>query len=129
MDVFEERLNKMDTTDLEANREKSEAAAVLQEVFNEEAEMETLGELEDRYGDQRPAVRRRGWPKKWTHGDGGSRQIMAAALGRFTRRAVPALRQGRSRRGPGEKTGKGTRGRSGRQELRQGNKETFYEAL
>jgi hypothetical protein len=36
-DVFEERLNKMDTTDLEANRDKSEAVAV-----HEEDEVETV---------------------------------------------------------------------------------------
>jgi DNA repair exonuclease SbcCD ATPase subunit len=60
VDVFEDRLGKMDTTDLEANREKSEAIAVHQEVPNEGAEVETVGPLEDRYGDRRLAVRRSG---------------------------------------------------------------------
>jgi hypothetical protein len=36
VDVFEERLHKMDTTDLEANREKSEAVVVQQDVPNQD---------------------------------------------------------------------------------------------
>jgi hypothetical protein len=38
---------KMVTTDLEDNREHSEAVAVHQEVPNEETEVETVGALED----------------------------------------------------------------------------------
>jgi hypothetical protein len=129
VDVFEERLNKMDTTDLEANREKSEAVAVRQEVPNKEAEVETILALEDRYGDRRLTVGRRGRPEKWAQGDGGSRQKLAPARGRLTHRAIPALRKGRSRRGPGKTTGNGIRGRSERQQLPLGWKESFYEAL
>jgi succinate dehydrogenase hydrophobic anchor subunit len=45
--VFEERLDKIDTTDLEADREKSETVAVHQEVHNAEAAVETIGALWD----------------------------------------------------------------------------------
>jgi hypothetical protein len=51
VDVFEERLNKMATTDLEANREKSEAVAEQQDAHKEEAAVETIGDLKNRYGD------------------------------------------------------------------------------
>jgi hypothetical protein len=37
MDVFKEKLNKMDTTDLEANREKSGPVAEQQDALKEEA--------------------------------------------------------------------------------------------
>jgi hypothetical protein len=47
VDVFEERLNKMNTADLKANREKSEGVAVHQEVPDEEAEVEIIGALVD----------------------------------------------------------------------------------
>jgi hypothetical protein len=49
--VFEESLNKMDTMDLEASWEKSEAVAVDQEVPKEEAAVATIGAVEDWYGD------------------------------------------------------------------------------
>jgi hypothetical protein len=101
VDVFEERLDKMDTTDFEANREESEAVTVYQEVPNEEAAVETVGALEDGYRDQHLAVGRRRQPKKRTQGDGGSRQKLAAARGGLTCRAVPAPRKGR-RQGPGK---------------------------
>jgi hypothetical protein len=44
---------------LVANREKSGAVATHPEVPNEEAEVETIGALEDRYGKGHLAVRRR----------------------------------------------------------------------
>jgi hypothetical protein len=56
VDVFEERLNKIDTMGLEASREKPEAVAMHQEVPNEEAAAEAVGAQEDRSGDQRPTV-------------------------------------------------------------------------
>jgi hypothetical protein len=95
VDVFEERLYKMDTTDLEANRENSEAVTMHQEVPNEEAEVETVGALEDRYRDQNLDIGRRRQPKKRTRGDGGCRQKLVAARGQLTRRAIPAPRKGR----------------------------------
>jgi hypothetical protein len=47
VNVFEERLDKMDTTDLEANRQKLDTIAVYQDVPNEEAAVETIRALED----------------------------------------------------------------------------------
>jgi hypothetical protein len=67
----EEMLDKMDTMDLETNREKFEAVADHQEIRNEEAAVETIRALEDRYGDWHLAVGRCRQPKKWTQGDGG----------------------------------------------------------
>jgi hypothetical protein len=122
VDAFEERLDKMETTHLEANREKSTAVAVHQEVPNEDAGS----------GDCRGpalAVRRLGRPQKRTQGDGGSQQNLVAARGRLTRRAVPALRKGPSRRGPGKTTSSGIRGQRRRHELRLGSKKTLHEAL
>jgi hypothetical protein len=49
-------MNKMETAELETNREKQEAPAVHQEVPKEEAAAETIGAEEDRYEDQRPTV-------------------------------------------------------------------------
>jgi hypothetical protein len=51
VDVFEERLKKMDTTDFEANRGKLETVVEQQDVPKEEAVLKTFGALEDRYGD------------------------------------------------------------------------------
>lgn len=42
VDVFKERLNKMDTTFLEANQEKSQTIAMHQEVPQEEATVEIV---------------------------------------------------------------------------------------
>jgi hypothetical protein len=72
----------MDTTDLEANREKSEALAEHREVPKVEAAVETIGAPEDRHMDRRLAVRCHRQPKKRTQGDGGSRQQLAATNGR-----------------------------------------------
>jgi chromosome segregation ATPase len=64
--VFEERLDKMDVTDLEANREKSEGVAVRHEVHDEEAAMDTIGAPEDRSMDEEPDVGYRNPRKKRT---------------------------------------------------------------
>jgi hypothetical protein len=93
------------------------------EVHNDEAAVETIGALEDRHGDQRLAVRCRGRPKKRTQDGSGPRQKLAAAQVRLTRRAIPALRKGRSHREPDQTT------RPRRQELRLESKEMLYEAL
>jgi hypothetical protein len=66
----------------------------------EEMEVETTRAQEDWYGERSLAVRRHGWPKKWTQDNSGSWQKSAAA-----------------------------RGWSRRQELCQGSKKTLYEAL
>jgi hypothetical protein len=47
VDVFEEGLNKGDTKDLEANREKSEATAEQQDAHMVGTAVETIGALED----------------------------------------------------------------------------------
>jgi hypothetical protein len=65
------------------------------EDSNEEAVVETVDTLKDRY----LAVGRRRQPKKRTQGDGGSWQKLAAARGRLARRAIPAPRKGHGRQG------------------------------
>jgi hypothetical protein len=87
--MFDACLEKMET-----NPKEKEAVEEQQEVPKNEAAVETIEALEDRYGDGHLAVGRRRQPKKWTQGDGGSRQKFAAARGRVTRRAVPAPRKG-----------------------------------
>jgi hypothetical protein len=52
VDVFEERLDKMYTTDLECNPENYDAVEEHQEVHKKGAAVETIGALEDRYGDR-----------------------------------------------------------------------------
>jgi hypothetical protein len=54
--VYKERLNKMDTVDLEANREKLEAVVEHREAPKEEATVETFGALKKRYGDRHIAI-------------------------------------------------------------------------
>jgi hypothetical protein len=80
------RLDKMDTADLEANREKSDAVAEHQEAPKQEAAVETIEALQDRCGDRHLAVGRRRQPNKRTQGDGGSRKKLAAACRRTTHR-------------------------------------------
>jgi hypothetical protein len=79
MDVFKERFDKMDTTDLEANPEEKETIAEQQEVPNEEAAVEMIGAQQVWSGDQHLAVRCRGW---------------------LIRHAVPARCKGCRRKGP-----------------------------
>jgi hypothetical protein len=112
----------------EANLEEIEVVVERQKVLNEEAAMETIGALMDRYGDRHLAVGCRRNLKKRTQGDGGSRQKLAAAPGRLTRRVVPALRKGRSRKGPGKTHDNGSIGRSRRQ-LRLESKKILHETL
>jgi hypothetical protein len=85
---------------VEASREQSGVVAEHQEVPKEETAVETIGALEDRYGDRYIAVGSRRQPKKRTQGDDGSREKLVAARRRMTRRAIPARRKGRSHEGP-----------------------------
>jgi hypothetical protein len=78
---------------LKANREKSDALAEHQEVPNEETAVETIGALGDVYGDRHLAKSRRQL-KKRTQANGGSRQMLAAARRRMTRRVITASRKG-----------------------------------
>jgi hypothetical protein len=85
VNVFEEMLVKMVTTDLEANREYSEAVVVHKKVPNEEIELGTVGALEDGYGDERLGVRSRGRSKKRTPG----RWCVPGEVGRCPRSVDP----------------------------------------
>jgi hypothetical protein len=58
---------------------------------------------EDRAGDLRLVVRHHRQRKKRAQVDGEPRQKFAAFRGRFTRRAVPAMRKWHVRRGPGKR--------------------------
>jgi hypothetical protein len=71
-------LEKMETTDLEANPEKIENESEHQEVPNEESAVETIRALEDRYGDWHLAIGCRHQPKKRTQGDGGTRKKLTS---------------------------------------------------
>jgi predicted dinucleotide-utilizing enzyme len=53
------QLEKIDTTVMEASREKSEAIVEQQDVPKEGAAVETIGALEDRYGDWHLVIGRR----------------------------------------------------------------------
>jgi predicted glycosyltransferase len=59
-DISEEMLNKMDSTDLEANREKSEVLAEQQDVPKAEDAVKNIGAPQDGYGG--PASSRRAPP-------------------------------------------------------------------
>jgi hypothetical protein len=91
--VLEACLEKM-----EANPEEMKSLAKHQLVPKEEATMQTIGALEDQYGDWHPTIRHRGRLKKWTQGDGESQQKLAGAHGWLTRCAIPA-------KGPGNGIG------------------------
>jgi hypothetical protein len=64
---------------------------------------EEFGATKDQTGEQRLAVRRRRERKKRAQEKGGPRHKFAAFRGRFTRRAVPAMRKGHVRWGPGKR--------------------------
>jgi hypothetical protein len=62
---------------------------VYQEVPKEEAAVETIRALEDRYGNQHLAIGRQ-QPKKWIQGNGGSQKKLAASPRWITHCAIPA---------------------------------------
>jgi chromosome segregation ATPase len=95
LEKTEASLERKERTPVETAR-----VAAYPEVPNQGAEAETVGALEDRYGEWHLAVGRRQQPKKRTQDDGGSRQKLAAVRRRITRRAVPARRKGRNHKGP-----------------------------
>jgi hypothetical protein len=74
VDVFEESLNKTGIMDLEANREKSENVAGQQNASEEDAAVETIGALLDRYGVLHLAVGHRRQRKKRTRAMVGPRR-------------------------------------------------------
>jgi hypothetical protein len=77
------------------------------EVPEGAADEEKFGATKDRTGEQRLAVRRHRERNKRAQVNGGPQQKFAASRGRFTRRAVPAIRKGHVRRGPGMKCRRG----------------------
>jgi hypothetical protein len=115
--VFEGSSNKLDTTDLEANPEKSDAVAEHQEAPKEETAVETIEVFIDQNGDHHLAVRHRRQPKKRTQGDGGSRNNLTAAGHRG-----PTVEK---RRWKGPECNNGIRNRGLKQKLRLGNKKTL----
>jgi hypothetical protein len=90
VDIFQGRLNKMDTMDLEANWEKLDAIAEQQGTPKEEAGVETIGALEDQYGDWYLAVGCHQHLNKWTRGDGGSWHKLGTVWGWLTHCAIHA---------------------------------------
>jgi hypothetical protein len=77
---------------LEANPEEIKSESEHREVPKEEAAVETIEVLEDRYWGRHPAVGRLQQPKKRTQGDGGSWKKLAAIRRRL---AVPFLHRAR----------------------------------
>lgn len=69
---------------MDANPEEMKSVTKHQLVPKEEATVEITGALQDQYGVWRLTVRHRKWPKKWTQGNGGSWQKVAAAHGWLT---------------------------------------------
>jgi hypothetical protein len=121
-------LEKVMAMDLEASPGEVEVIAELQKV-PDEATVETIGALEESYGDLHLAIGCRQQLKKWTQSNGGSQQKLVASRRLLTHCAIPELCMGRGRRGPGKTLGNMIRGRSTRQELHLGSKEIFYKAL
>jgi hypothetical protein len=129
----------MVTTDLEASQENSDAVAEHQEVPKEEAAMETIEALEDRYGECYLAASRRRQPTKRTQGDGGSRQKLVATAVPFRQSArarSSGARQGQcctrtfeKRRRGRPKRKNGIRGRCLRRQLRLGSKKAFNKTV
>jgi hypothetical protein len=79
---------------MKANPKEMESVAEHQDVPNEEAAVETIVALQDRYGNWCLAAGCRQQLKKWAQGDGGSRQKLAAARVQLTHCAIPAPRKG-----------------------------------
>jgi hypothetical protein len=91
----------MNTMNLEANLEKSEAIVEEQKVPKEEAVVQTIGTLVDRYGDWHLAIGHCQQLKRRTHSDGSSRKKLVTARGQLNRHAIPALHKGHGCQGPG----------------------------
>jgi hypothetical protein len=92
---------EMEATNLGATLEETEAAVECQDLQMEKADVDAVGSSEDLSGYRRLVVRRRRGAKKRTQDSVGSRQKVSAAHKRVIRRAVPAVRKGNIRKGPG----------------------------
>jgi hypothetical protein len=86
---------------MEINPEETQAAVECQKLQMEEADVDAFASSEDRSGYRRLAVRHHQGAKKRIHDSDGSRQKHSAARKRVMRRAVPAVRKGNIRKGPG----------------------------
>jgi hypothetical protein len=95
---------EMDVTKTEATPEEAEAAVERQELLEEGINFDDIGSSQVRYGDRCLVVRRRRGAKKRIQDSVGSRQKLFAARKRVIRRAVPAVRKGHMRKGPGKNT-------------------------
>jgi hypothetical protein len=118
-------LGDVKARDLEANSEETNAIVARRKVPNEEAAVEAIGALEDRYGDRRLAVGCRRQPKKWVPAEAGRPPRTVHP------RAVPALRKGRILRGLIRQAAAVSEDEAGgrRQETSLGRVKTLYEAL
>jgi hypothetical protein len=85
----------MEATGLETNPEEMKSESELLEVQKEEAAVETLRTLEDRYGNRHLAVGCCRQPK----GKGGFQKQLAIICRWMTHCAVSALRKGHGRQG------------------------------
>jgi hypothetical protein len=85
---------------LEEAKRENEAESKAERTADKE---EKFGATKDRAGELRLVLRRRSQLKKRAQEKGEPRQKFAAFRGRFTRRAVPAMRKGHVRRGPGKR--------------------------
>jgi hypothetical protein len=99
--IIKEHLRKMEEKKRAA--EEPKAVEEPQDVPIGAMDEEAIGAAKDRPGEQRLAVKRHRQRKKQAQVNGGTRQKFAAARGRFTHRAVPAMRKGHVRRGPGKR--------------------------
>jgi hypothetical protein len=103
MITFEQNSEDMDATTLEANPEETEAAVERPELFQkEETKFDNIGSSEDRCKAQRLVMRHRRGANMRIRDSVGSRQKLSAACKRVKRRAVPAVRKGHIRKGPGK---------------------------
>jgi hypothetical protein len=93
---------RLEATNLDATLEATEAAVERQELFQEELNTENIESSEARSGYQRLVVRRRRGAKKRTQDSAGRRQKLSAARKRVVRYAIPAVRKGNIRKGPGK---------------------------
>jgi hypothetical protein len=92
--------------------EEPESVAEPKEVPESATEQETVQAAEDQTGELRLAVRRHRQRRKRAQENGGPQQKFAAFHGRVTCRAIPAVRKGHVRKGPGKKCHSGLRGQT-----------------
>jgi hypothetical protein len=91
--MVEASLEKTGAMVLEASPEEIECELEHQEVPKEDTTVETMGALEDSYGDRHLAVGHCRQLKKWIQGDGGCQKKFSATHRCVTRHAVPAPRR------------------------------------